>query len=239
MKRCQVVFLGPQLPGLNRRKLLSYLRKSKYLSADIAGDTSDRLAIPSFATITDEFAFNFPAIDPTADYVVLVTRYPIEENYFARSNIAQYSHARSSNQVQVICTTHELDEFCTQAQVPLERALSGSAILSVFSGKFVQQGGNYFDLWIPARETSVFGFCEDKAEIIEKFDSGEIGPRARTVLEKRGIPNEQIAALEKDVKILRRTKLDKLASNLNKNRDIVISICSFLLGILSTLVLSN
>lgn len=226
----QVIFYGRQNEKLNKKRIRSLIAKAASLPMDIDYSSQEGVPIQSFSYISDCCAFNLSCIDSDASYVIIVTKHQLQNNFFARENISHYETARNCDQIISIVTTFEADEICASEGLSLENYIVGAAILSIFSAKFVQAGGRYHDLWIDAEEESVFGFCRDKVEAIQKSRNPVVGDRARSLIRQSAISDESLEALEKDCKILQPKFSDRIRKFSKNNRDVIIAVISLAIG---------
>ncbi len=221
--------MGKQSVRLNKRLLERCLRKSKAFPNKISVCSLESLSFPSYAVLDDRTAFLHPSIVDTASAVVIVTKLPIKDNYYTRSNIAHFNPDHEGV-IVTVSTTFEMEDICSEGGIPLSRGIAATAILSHFTSKFVRLGGNYFDLWIPAEEDSVFGFCENKADGLNKINYPIIGDRARALIKMSPVSDEDLKKLEVDIKLFARRPLDRIRTLTRRNRDITISAVSTAVG---------
>lgn len=231
--KAKLVYLGLTPRNFRKPKFESLLKKSSILNFDfkpaevksVRGGSTGSLSDNFVASVVTQFSEEW-------DFLVLVTRHPIENNWFTRSNFSFEGDKRG--RPWVIATTYELDEFCEKAGMPLEKALAGAISVSAFSAQFVRNGGDYWSLWSDTPEESPFGWCEEKEQILDGFNSEGIGERARGVIEKNHFSNEIVEALERDHNAYKRGRRDKLHNWLQENSNFVYFILGAVVSAIAT-----
>ncbi|MCP4827223.1 MAG: hypothetical protein GY892_24370 [Shimia sp.] len=234
----QIIFLGPTSKKITKKKFAKFIKKASTASDEILETNIAKDNLPSLGILSDAEAFSHNSINPTANEVIIVTKRPLQGNYFSRSN---QSHCPNINPDQniVVVTSFEAEKFVEEAGVNANRAFAATAIVSLYSAKFVAAGNEYWSLWTDTPEDSIFGFCADKSEVIMKFESGKIGARAEAVLVNASRSTEEIDSLKKDANLFRPRLSDRIRFFLLiKNRDVFLSVIFFALGIAASKLFS-
>lgn len=228
----QIIFLGKLPNSFRKKRFIRLLKKSHANRRTAEVENVSRVRNPSLLELPDNYVFDLPAISKDAEEVVIVTSKPIQDNFITRSNQAHLPEVNSAQNI-VVYTFYEVSDIAQDFGVNLTRVSASAVLLSLYSARYVKQGGDYWDLWIDEPENSVFGFCADKSEIVNKFESGEIGNRVESVLEEKGRPQSEILSLKNDARLMKRRRRDRISVFFfRSHRDVTLAVIFFLFGLI-------
>lgn len=205
----KIIFVGAPNFELNQKKLNRVLDKSKLFNFSKDYETILNVEAPN-GVVMDHSVFEVLESDFQEDFLLYITTYQLQNNYFFRiSNFGdEHDGLGQDGKIKGLITTHDVDLLSHQHNMSLERVMAFLAVKCLFLGKYLRNGGRYWDLYTENVEASVWYFARDKMKALYNVRNPYVGDRGKTVLRSYNFTERDIQNLDHDLKLVNPSRFE-------------------------------